>query len=264
MPPSTQHQDLAPIIPTLKNPSSHDDIADCNNFRGSHKGKAHPPSRVLNPLDPYELEGKPVNQLSTVSPPECEFEELSETKTNLSTALAKYTMLLQAKLHLWAASQEHKHLHLAYQRSDETPTARRAHTASEALDIQLVEAAQEALAKSPPAAPAKPEPVPYPAFIQRLEKEGLTWLLEHTEDLDTTDDYAVACTTDPNQKRCRVGRPRGKILKREQGDDLVKRLCCMHLGEVGFRLQVDGQGRDPWKCWPPNADELVDVDVAAE
>jgi hypothetical protein len=265
MPPSTQHQDLAPITPTLKNLDLHNDIANCNNSRRSHKGKAHPPSRALNPLDPYELEGKPVSQLSTVSPPECEFEELSEARTKLSTALEKYTILFEAKMHLWvAALQEHKHLHLAYQRYDETPTARRAHLTSEALSLQLIETAQETLAKSPPAAPTKPEPVPYPAFIQLLEEEGLTWLLEHVNHLDTMDDYAVACTTDPRQKRCRVGRPRGKILKREQGDDLVKRLCCMHLGKVGFWLQVDGQGRDPWRCWPRNADESVDADVAAE
>ena len=92
-----------------------------------------------------------------------------------------------------------------------------------------------------------------------LEDGGFTWLLEHVDKLNSMDDFAVALTANPEQKRCKVGRPRGKILKKEQTDDLEKRICCMHKGGEDFRRQVVDHGRDPWKCWPPNADEDKEV-----
>ncbi|KAG9190143.1 hypothetical protein G6011_08231 [Alternaria panax] len=200
------------------------------------KGKDHQRShafKALNPLDPYELGDTPIEQRQNAISSQHRVLELcsmycSEATTSLENALQKYN-----------------YAHWICRQTGVWPGAQ---------DVELVTAAQQALAKSPP-------PLSYDDFIQLLNDEGLTWLLEYVDQLDNKADFAVAPTADPTKKRCKVGRPRGKILKREQNDDLARRLCCLHKDEVGFRIQVERQNRDPWTCWPPNADEDENVNV---
>lgn len=99
-------------------------------------------------------------------------------------------------------------------------------------------------------------PVSYEEFIHSLAASGEhDYLLQHARDLDPYADYAVAPTNDPRKRRCKVGRPVGKIL-RPPTDDLNRRLCDLHKDEVGLRIRVE-EGADPWKCLPVN---IVDKD----
>ncbi|KAF2134357.1 hypothetical protein P153DRAFT_64 [Dothidotthia symphoricarpi CBS 119687] len=94
--------------------------------------------------------------------------------------------------------------------------------------------------------------VSHEEFIQQLHNDGLTHIVPHAKRLDSTANYAVAPTLDPKKKRCRVGRPKGKILRADQGDNLARRLCCMHNDAEGFRLQVETYGKEPMVCYPTN------------
>ncbi|KAH6851517.1 hypothetical protein BKA58DRAFT_425050 [Alternaria rosae] len=237
MPHSTQYSVLAPATPPTKTLATQNGKARSNGFMSVHERKDLQQARALNPFDPIEVDGTPMNECSTAIPSEC---ELEEAETNLWVALKQYKMLLEAKMDLSNAFDEYKDLFLIHQRRKGNSTSHLDIAIPETQDNQLVEAAQDALAKAPPP-PAKPDPVSYDKFIQTLEQGGYTWLLKHTKHLNSMDDFAVALTADPKQKRCKVGRPRG---------------------DLEFRQQVGGQGRDPWKCWPPNADE--DVEVATE
>jgi hypothetical protein len=236
MPHSTQHE-----IHELDGPENNLAIQEyssrSNGFGHVYKGKGHQPLPALNQLGPYEIDGTPVEQRRNAITSQRETPDM-------------IPILSEARRNLEVAFQEYNHLYWTYRQTG---------VWLEAQGIQLATAIQENLAQ--PLLAAVPEHVPYDDFIQLLETEGLTWLMEHVDRLDGMANFAVASTAEFNKKRCKVGRPRGKILKREQNDDLVRRLCCFHWDEVGFHLQVNGQHRDPWTCWPPNADEDVDVDM---
>lgn len=91
-------------------------------------------------------------------------------------------------------------------------------------------------------------------FIKSTESSA-PFLAEYTDRLDNATDFAIVPTPKPGQKRCKVGRPRGKILNKDHSDDLARGLCSMHKEKFAFHHQVDNYGRDPWKCYPAN---LVD------
>jgi len=99
-------------------------------------------------------------------------------------------------------------------------------------------------------------PMSHPDFLKYLDKAGLTYLTPYTDQLDSKADYAAAPTPRPDQKRCTVGRPRGKILRLQQFDDPGRQLCAKHKNAADFQLDIDrAQGRSPWECFLKN---LVD------
>lgn len=103
----------------------------------------------------------------------------------------------------------------------------------------------------------KPDPVSCEEFITSLDATGEhDYLLQYTDQLDPHADYSVAPTKDKGKRRCKVGRPVGKIL-RPGADDLKRRLCDMHKDEMGLKFKVETFEVDPWKCLPlNNVDEL--------
>ena len=239
MPHSIHHEFYEPSVPENA-PTIQESSSGSKRPINVHKGKGHQPSHTfiaLNPQDPYELGGTPVEQHQNAKSVQ---QEISEP----------YHMLSEATAGLKAALQKFYYVHLTYRQTGVWPGEQ---------DIQLVTAAQQALGKFPPT--TKPDPLSYDGFLQLLNDEGLMWLLKYVDQLDTMADFSVAPTTDPNKKRCKVGRPTGKILKQAQNDDLVKRLCCLHKDGEGFHIQVELHHRDPWTCWPPNVDQDVEVNV---
>ncbi|OAL44894.1 hypothetical protein IQ07DRAFT_648669 [Pyrenochaeta sp. DS3sAY3a] len=98
----------------------------------------------------------------------------------------------------------------------------------------------------------KPEPISCEEFISSLHATGEhDYLLQYINKLHPHADYNVAPTKDKGKKRCKVGRPVGKIL-RPGADDLKRRLCDLHRDEVGLKYRVETFGVDPWKCLPLN------------
>ncbi|CAN9399820.1 unnamed protein product [Alternaria alternata] len=202
MPHSIHHEFYEPSVPenalTIQESSSGSKWL--NNI---HKGKGHQSSHTfiaLNPQDPYELGGTPIEQHQNAKSAQ---QEISEP----------YQMISEATVGLIAALQKFNYAHLTCRQTDIWLGEQ---------DVQLVTAAQRALGKFPPT--TKPDPLSYDGFLQLLNDEGLMWLLGYVDQLDSMADFSVAPTADPNKKRCKVGRPIGKILKQAQNDDLVKRL----------------------------------------
>ncbi|KAI4694852.1 hypothetical protein J4E81_006455 [Alternaria sp. BMP 2799] len=245
MPHATQHPALTPATPPTKTLVAPNGKIRSDSFMSVHERKDLQQAHALNPLDPFEVDGTPVNECSTAAPSEHDLEELRSTLT-------------EARRTMYAAMKRYSDLHWIGELLYELPSSPQVYAVSEPPVEESAHPAQETLAKAPPPR-AKPDPVPYSDFIKFLEDGGFNWLLEHVDKLNSMDDFAVALTANPEQKRCKVGRPRGKILKKEQTDDLDKRICCMHKGGEDFRRQVFDHGRDPWKCWPPNADEDKEV-----
>ena len=245
MPHATQHPALAPATPPTKTLVAPNGKVRSDSFMSVHERKDLQQAHALNPLDPFEVDGTPVNECSTAAPSEHDLEELRSTLT-------------EARKAMYAAMKRYSDLYWIGELLYELPISYQIDATSESSVEESDHPAQETLAKAPPL-PAKPDPVSYDEFIKMLEDNGLTWLLEHRKHLNSMDDFAVALTADPSKKRCKVGRPRGKILKEKQGDDLDKRICCIHIKEKGFRIQVEDEGRDPWKCWPPNVDRDKEV-----
>jgi hypothetical protein len=93
-------------------------------------------------------------------------------------------------------------------------------------------------------------------YLRVLTAEDLDYITPYAKCLDANTNYTVASTNNPERKRCKVGRPRGKILRPGGGDDLYKRLCDFHKDEEGFEIQVN-RGEDPMVCRPLN---LIDED----
>ena len=239
MPHSIHHEFYEPSVPENA-PSIQESSSGSNWLNRIRKGKGHRSSHTfiaLNPQDPYELGGTPV-------------EEHQNAKSAQQEISEPYQMISEATVGLIAALQKFNYANLTCRQTDIWPGEQ---------GVQLVTAAQQALGKFPPT--TKPDPLSYDGFLQLLNDEGLMWLLGYVDQLDSMADFSVAPTADPNKKRCKVGRPIGKILKLAQNDDLVKRLCCLHKDEEGFHIQVELHHRDPWTCWPPNVDQDVEVNV---
>jgi hypothetical protein len=226
--PHSTHDEIYELSASRDAAATEESSSQSNGGGNVHKGKGCQPSDTLNRPGPYELDGTPVEQRPNAT-------------SSQHGTLRLDSTLPEADENFEISPQEHDRIYWIW---PETP------------DFRLMIVVQEYAPMS--LAVAAPEPMPYNDFIQLLNDEGLVWLLDYVNQLDNMANFAVAPTADPNKKRCKVGRPRGKILKKNQGDDLDRRICCMHLDEVGFRIQVDGQHRDPWTCYPPNANEDVE------
>ncbi|KAI4914557.1 hypothetical protein J4E90_004588 [Alternaria incomplexa] len=245
MPHATQHPALAPATPPTKTLAAPNGKVQSDSFMSVHERKDLQQAHALNPLDPFEVDGTPVNECSTAAPSEHDLEELRST-------------LIEARKTMYAAMKRYSDLHWIGELLYELPSSPQVYAVSEAPVEGSDHPAQETLAKAPRPPPPKPEPLSRDGFIKLLEDEGLTWLLEQLDTLPVLDDYAVVATDDPKKKRCRVGKPIGKILRKDQTDDLKRRLCCLHATEGGFDNQMKiKKGKKPWKCWPINADEPV-------
>ncbi|KNG44358.1 hypothetical protein DDE82_000281 [Stemphylium lycopersici] len=109
-----------------------------------------------------------------------------------------------------------------------------------------------AAAAAPAPAPPPPPFLSHKAYLLMLTDSNLSYISPYAQGLDPSANYAAAGTKDPNKKRCKVGRPKGKILRRDQMDDLARQLCDFHKEEVGFLHQVLNHGRDPLLCLPVN------------
>jgi hypothetical protein len=77
----------------------------------------------------------------------------------------------------------------------------------------------------------------------------------HADCLDRNCKYVVETMSENGKKRCKAGRPKGKILKFSQGNSLSKRLCSFHQDAEGFNHRTNNLNQDPWKCWPVNAED---------
>ncbi|KAF1832431.1 hypothetical protein BDW02DRAFT_625668 [Decorospora gaudefroyi] len=187
-----------------------------------HHRESHNSFNAAYHLGPFELEATPTQH----------------TSFSLSSFENAYTTLLTEAI---------TNLQTAHKRYNDTTTA-----------LQTIK--QHVFYLNPPPPPhtslAKPTPhLSHASFLQLLRDKNLSYLAPYTDELNADMNFAA----DPEGKRCRVGRPRGKVLREDQGDDLKRRLCCLHCSGEGFEMQVYGQGRDPWVCYPVNARDEEEV-----
>jgi hypothetical protein len=113
-------------------------------------------------------------------------------------------------------------------------------------DLHITERGQDSLSKSPP-----PPPLSHAEYLHMLADDGLDYITPYAEQLDANANYAVAPTADAKKKRCKVGRPRGKILRQVQGDNLFRRLCDFDKDREGFEIRLR-RGENAMVCKPWN------------
>ena len=210
---------------TYAYPSTNSLTPDASDSEDSSSSENQKLSYVTDRLGPFELEGTPMHYHHSSFRHSCPL--LSQEALDIIANIVE-----EAKTRVQTAAQEYRSLLSAYRYLDNCVHCEESTT----------------------------DHCDYPNFVQMLKDEGLDHLLEYIDQLDCNANFAVTSTADPNKKRCKVGRPKGKILRQVQGDSLPRRLCVLHLDEVGFRQQVQGDMQRPsWVCWPPNtADEDVE------
>jgi hypothetical protein len=230
--------------PTTRHHASSYQVADASQYRGSHTRTPTPPSpnaaaRAKDHQSTYELPATPpyssISSSSTTPVQHAQRRGRPQRITNEQTDAAAINIdtITKLKAAISAANE------LLIQKTIEAKLAERA-----------IEDLWDQLLRATPAPAATP--VSYDEFIQLIQDEGLEHLAQHTNVLDPSADYAVAATPEAGQKRCKVGRPRGRILKAHRQDDLARELCSYHKDEKGFTFQVTKKGRDPWVCYPMN------------
>jgi hypothetical protein len=150
------------------------------------------------PLGPYELEATPISRkLLPHLPDECVKQEES---------IALTTVLDTIKTQALKARHEQDNLlgllhHLQ--------------------DFHISKSIHESASGPPSYVMAR---LSHADYLRMLAAEGLDYITPYAEMLDANANYAVAPTADPDKKRGKVGRPRGKILRPGGGDDLYRRL----------------------------------------
>lgn len=100
--------------------------------------------------------------------------------------------------------------------------------------------------------------VPYGDFKKTIVKCA-PWMKDDLGKLDSSADYSVAPTNKPENERCKVGRPKGKILRKNATDDIQNKLCYKHRSKKNFEDMRDKYkeeggvrvGWEPWACPPP-------------
>lgn len=91
----------------------------------------------------------------------------------------------------------------------------------------------------------------YNQFREIVERHA-PYLVEELNRLDQYADYSIE--TEDGENKCIVGRPEGKVLRREDGDKFEPPLCSKHKSKLEFEgnkmiLESGRYGKyDPWKC----------------
>jgi hypothetical protein len=191
-------------------------------------------------LGPYELEATPISQDPNFYLPD------QRAKQEESIALTS----LPEKIVIQALKARHEQDNLIFMIRDWHASSYFPSTFSGLLqnmqDLHITERGQDSLSKSPP-----PPPLSHAEYLHMLADDGLDYITPYAEQLDANANYAVAPTADAKKKRCKVGRPRGKILRQVQGDNLFRRLCDFDKDREGFEIRLR-RGENAMVCKPWN------------
>jgi hypothetical protein len=106
----------------------------------------------------------------------------------------------------------------------------------------------------------------YDAHEKTIQKTA-PWMAEDLPLLFAQLDQFADYFNSKDPRRCKVGRPVGKILKQEQQDDLGRQLCYKHSNKESFEIMKATCPKwktwDPWECpGMPSAAESEDLNPA--
>jgi hypothetical protein len=89
-----------------------------------------------------------------------------------------------------------------------------------------------------------------------MVREDAPWLADYLWTLDSMAEYIPA--PKGKEKRCKVGRPKGKVLQRRHQDDFLSELCYKHKSEEDLKgakrihkKRYPGEKFDAFKCPEP-------------